>query len=181
MNYIVFDLECTCWKSAPPGLIMETIEIGAVKVDDYGEVVDTFQAFIRPVANPILSAFCRELTTITQLQVDRAKKFTEVIEKFQDWADIGYGEEYLLISWGGFDKRQLQKDCKQHQLDAEWTEKHVDLKDVYQKKRRFRQPVGMAKVMDLENMEFIGTPHRAINDAKNLTRVFQKFFGQWDI
>ena len=48
MNYIIFDLECTCWKERPSGMEMETIEIGAVKLDDFGEWIESFGVFIRP-------------------------------------------------------------------------------------------------------------------------------------
>jgi hypothetical protein len=32
MNFIIFDLEATCWMGRPPHGINEIIEIGAVKV-----------------------------------------------------------------------------------------------------------------------------------------------------
>ncbi len=179
MNYILFDLECTCWKGSPPELAMEIIEIGAVCVDDFGEVVDEFQAFVRPVVNPILSGFCRELTTIQQTDVNRAKTFPNVIEPFLDWANISNGEEYYLISWGAFDKKQLQKDCALHRLKSDWTEKHLNLKELYREKKRFRSGIGLAKAVEIENLVFTGTHHRAIADAQNLAKIFIKHFGTW--
>jgi len=56
-------------------------------MNGYGEITDKFCRFIRPVVNPILSSFCRELTSITQEQVNRASKFESVVEDFQDWID----------------------------------------------------------------------------------------------
>ncbi|HHH54067.1 MAG TPA: 3'-5' exonuclease, partial [Bacteroidetes bacterium] len=62
MNYIVLDLEATCWMGKPPKGINEVIEIGAVKIDGYGKVKDYFSKLIKPSINPRLSGFCKKLT-----------------------------------------------------------------------------------------------------------------------
>ena len=44
---------------------METIEIGLVVIDlETLEVVDEFQRFVRPQINPVLTDFCKQLTSI---------------------------------------------------------------------------------------------------------------------
>jgi len=109
MKFIIYDLEATCWENKRSRKV-ETIEIGAVKLNEYGEVESTFCKFIKPIINPFLSPFCMNLTSISQVQINQAEKFPEVIEAFQDWIGI-YDEEYLLCSWGKFDQTQLIKDC----------------------------------------------------------------------
>ncbi|HEY8527174.1 MAG TPA: exonuclease domain-containing protein [Acidimicrobiales bacterium] len=69
---VVADLEASCWKAAWARHRVETIEIGAVRLDDDLRVVDELDAFVRPVVVPRLSTFCRELTSIAQEQVDAA-------------------------------------------------------------------------------------------------------------
>ena len=88
MTYIIYDLEATCWQGKPDGFITETIEIGAVKLDEYGDVLSEFNAFIRPKIHPVLSSFCCALTSISQIDVNRAEQFPRVIEDFMDWIDI---------------------------------------------------------------------------------------------
>ena len=105
MNYIIFDLEATCWLGRPPKGLNEIIEIGAVKVNDYAEVESTFIQFVKPTVNPVLSDFCKKLTSITQQQVNRAKTYPEAIQDFQDWINIE-NENYALISWGKYDRDQ---------------------------------------------------------------------------
>jgi len=58
MNYIIIDLEATCWKNDMDFTKMEIIEIGAVKLagDDL-EVLSEFPRFVRPVENSQLSDF----------------------------------------------------------------------------------------------------------------------------
>ena len=60
---------------------MEIIEIGAVMVDrETLSIVDEFQTFIKPIRHPILTDFCKQLTSITQSQVDTAPTFPAAID-----------------------------------------------------------------------------------------------------
>ncbi|MEO1712210.1 MAG: 3'-5' exonuclease [Bacteroidota bacterium] len=178
MNFIIYDLEATCWQGRPPRMVQETIEIGALKIDGYGEVLGIFNQFIRPKLNPQLSSYCRELTTIEQSYIDRSDRFDLVIEDFQDWIGI-YEEEYLLCSWGSFDKKQLINDCELYHMESDWLEKHINLKRQYQELRRLRQPRGLRAAVESEGFEFTGTHHRGIADAENLAKIFTKYLDVW--
>lgn len=68
--------------------VNEVIEIGAYKVNQLGEVLDVFNKFIKPTVNPILSDFCRQLTSISQSDVDKSKTFPHIIQEFQDWINV---------------------------------------------------------------------------------------------
>ena len=178
MNFIIYDLEATCWMGRPPGYVQEVIEIGAVKMNGFGEITDKFCRFIRPVVNPILSSFCRELASITQQQVNRASKFESVIEDFQDWIDI-FEENYLLCSWGDFDKVALERDCERHDMDFDWLSEHINVKRQYQEIKGLVNPRGLRKAVEKEGFDFTGTPHRGISDAENLAKVFGKYLDEW--
>ena len=57
---LVIDLEATCDEGdGLPPEHMEIIEIGAVWATADGNVLDTFQALVRPVVCPQLTQFCR--------------------------------------------------------------------------------------------------------------------------
>lgn len=180
MNYIIFDIEATCWQGRPPTMQTETIEIGAYMLNEFGEVEDKFSSFIRPITSPSLSAFCVNLTGITQQQVQRAKTFPDVIEAFQDWFEIN-DDDYVLCSWGSFDKTQLRQDCKLHRLDYAWLEHHIDLKQQYSKMKRLNFPPGLFKTVEIEGFNFDGPQHRAIADAYNLAKIFKRYMGDWKI
>jgi 3'-5' exoribonuclease 1 len=79
----------------------EIIEIGAYRVNGYGEWMDHFQAFIKPVMNPRLSTYCMDLTGITQDQVGKAKTFGQVFPIFEDWF---YREDGLIFYAPGEEK-----------------------------------------------------------------------------
>ena len=50
-QFIIYDLEATCWRSRAPKRV-EVIEIGAVMVDESLNIIDEFCAFVRPPLHP---------------------------------------------------------------------------------------------------------------------------------
>ena len=178
MNYIVYDLEATCWEGRPPNMEQETIEIGAIRINGYGEVTGSYNRFIKPVLHPYLSHFCKDLTSIDQVAINRAKLFPDVIDEFKDWIGVEE-EEYLLCAWGSFDKKQLVRDCILHRQDDDWLEDYINLKAQYQSMKGLRHPCGLRKAVEREGYDFTGVHHRGIYDAQNLAKLFLRFFGEW--
>ena len=82
MNYIILDLEATCWKDRNVNKQNEIIEIGALKIDKDGNYINEFSEFIKLKLNPKLSDFCKELTTIEQTDIDSADTYEIVIKRF---------------------------------------------------------------------------------------------------
>ncbi len=177
MNYIVLDLEATCWNDGSKNK-SEIIEIGAVKVNANFEIVGEFAKFVKPKLNPQLSAFCRELTTITQVQVDDAEHFPIVIEQFKNWINIT--EDYLLCSWGMYDKNQFISDCNLNKIDSNWALKHISLKHQYPEVKGLKKMVGMNGALYIEGFTLEGTHHRGIDDARNICKIFLKHKGSWE-
>lgn len=169
-HFIIFDLEATCGPKYE-NIRNEIIEIGAVKLNQKLEIVDEFCEFVKPIIYPTLTKFCTDLTSIVQKDVDGAELFPVVCRKFQQWID----EDYLLISWGGYDKKQLILDCELHNLDKYWVEDHLDLKSRYANIRGI-QKCGMVQALKREELVLEGTHHRGIDDAKNIAKIFVKNF-----
>ena len=163
------DLEATCWEDRSKSPDMETIEIGAVKLDAAFTVVEEFQAFIRPVVEPILSDLCRNLTGITQEQVDGGSPFPEAFQRFLEWV----GEPLTLATWGRFDVKQLDKDCARHDITVPgWlVEDHVNLRKVFEKRHSTRCPYISDGIAAL-GLDFDGRSHSGIDDARNAARIF---------
>lgn len=178
MNYIIFDLEATCWHGKPKSKTQEIIEIGAYLLDSYGEVKGSYNRFVRPILHPYLSSYCTDLTTIEQHQVDRASKFGKVIEEFQDWAEV-FDEDYLLCSWGNFDKTMLIEDCRLHDIEEDWLDAHINLKSQYRDIKGLSRERGLKWAVEREGFEFSGIHHRAIADAENLAKIFIKYLDEW--
>ena len=169
MRYIVVDLEATCWLKGGSRDRMEIIEIGAVLLNSSsGPAVSEFGAFVRPVLEPVLSDFCRELTHIEQADVDGAAPFPEVLSRLLEW--IG-SEPFVLCSWGAYDLGQFETDCRRHKLPLPETfRRHVNLKAEFAEQRGI-QPCGMAHALVISKLPLEGTHHRGIDDARNIGRI----------
>jgi 3'-5' exoribonuclease 1 len=171
VQYVVVDLEASCWEAAWVRHRMETIEVGAVRLDGELAVVDEFDSFVRPVVVPRLSSFCKKLTSITQEQVDAADTFPKVFARFLTW--IGSGP-YRLVSWGAFDVGQLRMDCARHGMvfPERLAAGHLNLKTEFSRWKDVKRP-GMTDALALLALPHTGTLHRGIDDARNLTRIAQ--------
>jgi inhibitor of KinA sporulation pathway (predicted exonuclease) len=175
--YLVIDLEATCfdkWEEKPREEL-EIIEIGAALVDDKTlEVVSTFDGIIQPKLYPSLSAYCRQLTGITQEMVDNASSFSVVLENFMVWQSMFPGTK-KFCSWGEYDKNQLKADC--HRAGVELPDvltEHFNIKKLYTEKYNNKGLIGLGKAMKKMKLEFVGSPHRGIDDAINIAAVLKK-------
>jgi 3'-5' exoribonuclease 1 len=177
---LVVDLEATCCdlKSIPRHQ-METIEIGAVMVDrETLSIVDEFQTFVKPVRHPLLTDFCLQLTSISQAQVDTAPTFPEAIDLWQPW--LKQFDRTIFGSWGDYDRKQFQQDSKQHHIDLPYpvSSNHVNLKERFSIAQELNKRYGMAQALNLAGVELVGTHHRGIDDARNISQLLPYILGR---
>ncbi len=178
MVYIVFDLEATCWEEKQ-NKINEIIEIGAIAIDENLNKLGYFGEFVRPKLEPKLSDFCTTLTTIQQQDVDNAKLFPEVFRNFETWC-YSFETPVQMVAWGFYDKKQIEQDCQLHQVDQTLTKRYISLKHQYSRIRKLKRPIGLEKALKNETLVFEGTPHRGIDDAINIGRIFHLYFKHLD-
>ena len=176
MTYIIVDFEATCCdRGSVPRDEMEIIEIGAVALcGDDSEISSEFQAFIKPQRHPDLTAFCTSLTSITQVMVDAAPIFAEQLAAFKTWIDEQ--EKPVFCSWGDYDRKQLQQDCGFHQQPYPFNQEHINIKKRFAKNRNMRKAPGLGRALAQMQMSFIGSPHRGIDDARNMARLAPYIF-----
>tara|TARA_Y100000991_G_scaffold18387_2_gene12032 strand:- start:158 stop:802 length:645 start_codon:yes stop_codon:yes gene_type:complete len=171
-QFIVYDLEATCWRSRKPRKV-EIIEIGAVKLNENLEIVDDFCQFVRPKLHPEISPFCTKLTSIVQDDIEGAPLFDEAIEQFEDW--VGFDDtRSMLMSWGEFDRRQFANDARLHNMDLPWLKYWACLQRHYSRWKGSKNQIGLKNALDMEGLSFDGTQHRAIEDARNMAKLFAK-------
>jgi len=173
MKLLVIDLEATCDEAGHISRSsMEIIEIGGavVSVPEY-KILDTYQGYIKPVVNPKLSAFCKELTGIKQETVDAAPMFYDAISTYREWLD-SLGKINSWASWGNYDKGQFEQDCNRHSADNPHAElKHLNLKNDFGKALGIRR-CGMANAFAYLKHDMQGRHHSGLDDAINIARLF---------
>jgi inhibitor of KinA sporulation pathway (predicted exonuclease) len=176
--YLVLDLEATCCdKGSIAPNQMEIIEIGAVMVDSKTlTIVDEFQSFVKPTRNPMLTEFCKSLTSISQMQVDRAPTYLEASVMLKNWLS-GYSNG-VFGSWGDYDRKQFQQDSNFHQLPFPIAYPHVNLKKLFSETQGLPKRYGMEKALELTSLPLEGTHHRGIDDARNIAKLLPYILGQ---
>jgi inhibitor of KinA sporulation pathway (predicted exonuclease) len=171
---IIVDLEATCWDRSENRSFreMEIIEIGAVLIDiNKAGIISEFDEFVKPVNNPVLSNFCRNLTTIRQEDVDQADIFPNVWNRFLKWMETP--ENVLMSSWGKYDYYQFKLDCTLYRLEYPFENRHINLKDLLYKKMG-RRRFGLSFALKKLGLKFEGTRHRGLDDALNIWEILKK-------
>ena len=178
MNFIILDLEATCWQGNDMNRRQEIIELAAYSVNGYREWNEKFQRFVKPTDHPRLSAYCTELTNITQEQINKAKKFEQVFLDFQEWVE-SQDHPQLICTWGHKDMILIQDECRAHDMDCSFLPKAINLKSQYANIHNLGKEVGLIKALEYTDIEFEGSPHRADDDAYNTARLFLHYLDQW--
>jgi inhibitor of KinA sporulation pathway (predicted exonuclease) len=106
---VVFDLEFTAWETSmaekwmAPGEFKEIVQIGAVKVSDKFEPIETLNLLVRPRINPVLSTYLENLTGLTSEAIaGGGVDFSEAWCSFVSFAGplpiIAFGRDDLVLA-----------------------------------------------------------------------------------
>lgn len=176
-HYLVIDFEATCCdRGSVPVPEMEIIEIGAVMVEAATfRVIDEFVSFVRPIRHQTLTAFCTEMTTITQSDVDAAPGFVEVAARFKTW--LAPYDDFVFCSWGDYDRKQLDQDCAFHQIPNPIEQPHINAKREFARRQQLKKRPGLGGAIAEAGLVFEGTQHRGIDDARNIARLLPYALG----
>ncbi|MCH5169976.1 MAG: exonuclease domain-containing protein [Oscillospiraceae bacterium] len=167
MNYIVMDLE---WNNAylksAHSFVNEIIEVGAVKLNEKLEMIDTFSQFICPVASKKIRARIKELTHIENDDLVNANPFKTVMADFADWC----GEDFAILTWGDSDIRTLVSNYKYFGKlhDVFFIERYADIQKYCQEFINMEnvQQAGLsyaAECLEINSDDF--PHHRALDDS----------------
>lgn len=179
LDYIVLDIEFNGRKFASP-LPMEVIEIGAVRLNEQLEQVNTFSAFIKPVYFTKLNSFIQKKTGILQKQIDAADGFVKVIKQFQQW--LSQSDNVMIITWGGEDMKRIILDTRMHKLnDHYWmSTPYFDLLKGYTRLKGLTNDISVEGALEQLNLPISGQAHRALDDAIMTSHIFRTVFEQLD-
>ncbi len=179
--HLIIDLEATCCNdNSFLREEMEIIEIGAVILSEPKlEIIAEFQTFICPILHSKLTDFCKNLTTISQDDVDNAPKFKEALQLFSAW--FMQLSEFDFCSWGNYDKNQLEQDCKLHNTPLPFEAQHRNLKQEFSNFLGVKKQFGLSKALAKLKLTQEGTHHRGIDDARNTARIYQYMYLNKDI
>ncbi len=181
MQYIILDLEWNqpisyhspAYKSVGGKLLFEMIQIGAVKMDEQLNVVDSFSQLIQPQHYVRLHPRIARITHISQDDLAGAPSFNEALAAFASWC----GEDYVLVTWGCDDISVLYQNMTFFKCETQ-------LGKIYDAQQLFGEVTGNPKERKglkaaMEQMEITADEeempfHNAVNDAYYTALVFAK-------
>lgn len=127
MEYIIFDLE---WNNAYNYKLKkgmnEILEIGAVKLNESLDIIDTFKQLIKPRLSKKLSSSFKNLTHITMDEICRdGIDFDDAFTDFSRWCS---GNDVVFLSWSVSDLYALVENFKRFRgsADIPFMKKYAD-------------------------------------------------------
>lgn len=183
--YAVLDFECTCDRQG--WLAHEIIEFPVVFLNAITLEVDmVFRRFVRPAERPRLTDFCRELTGISQADVDAAKPLRRVMAEFHEFLRehslVGRRSDRSADLWlfcicadGPWDLRKfLRPEChrKRIRLEEYWRT-WVDVRAAVSQEVGCGR-TGISQMLHRWGMDFEGRPHSGLDDARNIARLVEE-------
>lgn len=177
----VIDVEATCWDGKPPpGAVSEIIEIGLAVIDlRAGDRVARHRIVVRPARSEV-SAFCTELTGLTQAEVSTGVPFAAACRQLAAEHQAGARP---WASWGDYDRRQFIRQCQATGTRYPFGNRHINVKQAFTDARRLPKRPGMAEALRIAGLPLEGRHHSGADDAWNIASLVLTLVreGNWPV
>ena len=177
-HYVILDLEMCQVPYGEMrdrfGYANETIQVGAVLLDESYETVDTFCSHVHPEFGRV-TPFIENLTGIGEKDVENAPSFEEVMKSFSAWAP----GDSVFVSWSDTDRIQIfnEAEAKGASFEAlgRMEENWLDCQELFSVKmnnteRRYK----LSEALNITAIFYDYGEHDALVDAKNTAMLFKK-------
>lgn len=179
MNKIFMDLEMNPIDRSHPDLrkvcTMETIEIGAVRLDENNEETDSFCEYVHPQYSTAISPKYEKLTGISTEMVQNADPFAPVLGRFVTWC----GEDYTIWSWSDSDIWQILRETDLKHIEDTPETKYMlnhwkDFQQEFGDMMHITKAMKLEKAVSLAGLDFAGRAHDGLTDARNTALLYRK-------
>ena len=162
------------------GFVNEIVEIGAVKLDENFNEIDRFSQIVRSAITNRLSNRFKELTGMTNQQMQDGIPFSEALENYKKWA----GDNTITLTWSNSDLHTLYHNCVNFINNPKAAEigKYVDLQKYFQYELSLigenqKNQISLANAAILFNIDFENeTLHRALDDSFIAAAILRKCY-----
>ena len=186
MKHVVVDLEMNKIRQNSEArriCTSETIEIGAVMLDDNLQEIASFRTYVKPEYNDGIVRKISKLTGITDDMVANAPLFSDAFRMFTNWC-LGTGDEVTVYAWSDSDYNQISKEIilKGYEpTEAEiplLSEAWADFQQEFDSHLGFERRLSLKLALDMAGIDFSGREHDALDDARNTAKLLQIFRDQ---
>ncbi len=168
----MIDIESTCWDGGfpPKGQANDIIEVGLCPLDlATGRRLEKRSILVRPERSTV-GPFCTQLTTLTQEQVAGGVAFKDACKLLEDEY---HSHERLWASYGDYDRRQFEKQCREVGVRYPFGPSHLNVKTLFAAARGLPAEVGLPQAVALLGLKLEGTHHRGHDDAWNVAVLWE--------
>jgi inhibitor of KinA sporulation pathway (predicted exonuclease) len=183
LNYIIFDLEWNnAFNYALQKSMNEIIEIGALKLDEKLNIVDSFKQLIKPQLSKKLTSRCKNLTNITNEEIKKdGVAFEDAIADFARWSR---GKDNVFLSWSNSDLYVLSSnflsflgDCKVDFMSNYCDAQKYCMSFIPEELKENNNQIGLSRCAQLLGLLFdTSTLHRALADCYLTRECLKKVF-----
>lgn len=171
-NILAVDIEATCdntkgWNRHNKP---EIIEIGIVEIEASNfRIMPRDRFLVKPVKTKVTD-YCTMLTGLTQEELDQdGLDFPTVCQRIKSKLNA---EKKTWISFGNWDKKIFRRTCFENNIEFPFGDQYYDVQHFTQTLLHLRNQRSLPETLKLFGMEFEGTPHSGVDDAKNAARIF---------
>ena len=187
MQAIVLDLEWNQpmnfrsggYRQSGGKLIFEMIQIGAVKLNEKREIIDTFNQLIQPTCYLRLNPHIQKITHISEEDLSTAPYFQEAYQAFIDWC----GEDCVLLTWGCDDISVFEQNVRYFDVPSPLPPvcdiQHMlsDELEIPNERKSLKHAMELLEIDYSEDKAF----HNALNDAYYTALVFSRMNPSGDV
>ena len=153
----------------------ETIEVGAVMLDERYEEIASFCEYVKPLYSEGILPRYEELTGITTQMVAEADAFPEVLGRFTDWC----GEGYTMYSWSKADLNQIRGECRLKGIKPDEKLTYMlrhwqDFQKEFSRLVGIHHPIKLEEAVGLGGLDFDGRAHDGLVDARNTANLYRQ-------
>ena len=168
MQFIVLDLEwnqpvsyqSSAYRKVGDSLLFEVIQIGAAKLNERLEIVDTISVPICPTHYMTIHPRVKRMTGLNMDVLADAPNFPEGMEQFHQWC----GEDCVFVTWGCDDVSVLQQNVDFFRFDKPLP-KMYDLQRLYAAAMKLSGQTALKTAM--EALEIQPEEDRAFHNAEH--------------
>jgi inhibitor of KinA sporulation pathway (predicted exonuclease) len=174
---VIVDVESTCWDGPPPkGQENEIIEIGICLLDIASAARLARRSILVKPERSTVSAFCTQLTTLTQDQVAQGIGFAEACSILKREYQA---QDRIWASYGDYDRRQFEKQCRATGTQYPFGPGHFNIKSLFAVVRGLPREVGMDEALEKLQLPLEGIHHRGGDDAWNIAAILSTLLLDW--
>lgn len=176
-KYAVVDLEMC---KVPRGIrkdefrwARETIQIGAVLMNESLEIIDEFVTYVAPQYG-LIDTFINNLTGISRGDVAKAPEMKEALQAFAEWLP----GNTKLVSWSNNDEVQIRHEieAKSIFIDGfdELLDNWIDCQKTFAEKMNNQRRYKLSEALVAADINYEDGAHDGLVDAYNTALLFAK-------